>query len=138
MKVEIELNEQQLQMLITSVEIYARSLMSQNSIVADFLAQTVFEYDKKDPENAAKFNEWLENREQCSNYLKMAFDSLFVNKDKKSELCQNLIDMWNVLSHFQYENCVENKQYYDTRSCPPFQGGTEPLMTMKILEENNE
>ncbi len=51
MKLEVELTEEQLNLLILSTEMYARSLMNQPDMVADILAEDRFFYDKGDTEN---------------------------------------------------------------------------------------
>ena len=51
MRLEVELTEEQLNLLILSTEVYARSLMNQPDMVADILAEDRFFYDKGDPEN---------------------------------------------------------------------------------------
>lgn len=54
----------------------------------------------------------------------------------KSEACQNLIDIWRVLRHLQY-NISDNidKNLYDVRASKPYHGGTEPLMRVCVLEK---
>ena len=42
MRLEVELTEEQLNLLILSTEVYARSLMNQPDIVADILAEDRF------------------------------------------------------------------------------------------------
>ena len=51
MRLEVELTEEQLNLLILSTEVYARSLMNQPDMVADILAEDRFFYDKGDPGN---------------------------------------------------------------------------------------
>ena len=55
----------------------------------------------------------------------------------KSDTCQNLIDIWHVLRHLQY-NISDNidKNLYDVRSSEPLQGGTEPLMQIRVIEKS--
>ena len=64
----------------------------------------------------------------------MALNVMF-HDSYKSDTCQNLIDIWRVLRHFQY-NISDNidKSLYDVRASEPYHGGTEPLMRIRILE----
>lgn len=133
MKLEVEMTPEQLKLLILSTEVYARSLMNQPRLVADILADTVLSYNKEDPENDRKFKEWLEQRDIFTYKLEDALNTMF--KDGyKSDTCQNLIDIWHVLSHLQY-NLSGSSNSSDTRSSKPFQGGTEPLIQVRVLEK---
>ena len=55
---------------------------------------------------------------------------------KEGDICQNLIDIWHVLRHLQY-NISDNidKNLYDVRASEPYQGGTEPLMRVRVIEK---
>ena len=135
MKLEVEMTSEQLNLLILSTEIYARALMKQPDLVADILAEGRFFYDKEDPENDKKFNEWLEKREELTENLKVAFSVMFHNSCKSST-CQNLIDLWRVLRHIQYRISDNiDKSLCDVRTSEPYHGGTEPLMQVRILEK---
>ena len=89
MKLEVEMTEEQLNLLILSTEIYGRILMN-----------------------------------------------LMFRDSYKSDTCRNLIDIWRVLRHLQY-NISDNidKSLYDVRASEPYHGGTEPLMRVRILEK---
>ena len=101
MKLEVEMTEYQLNLLILSTEIYARTLMNQPDIVGDILAEDRFFYDKTDPENERKFYEWIEKRDELTENLRIAFNTMF-RDSYKSDTCQNLIDLWHVFRHLQY------------------------------------
>lgn len=61
-----------------------------------------------------------------------------LNRDSyKTDTCQNLIDLWRVLRHLQY-NISDNidKIPYDVRASEPYHGGTEPLMKIRIMDKN--
>lgn len=135
MKINVEMTEEHLNLLITSVEIYARSLMGQAGFVADILAEDKYSYDEKDPNNREKFDKWIRDREEMSKYLSVALCIMFGEFESKSNTCENLIDMWHVLRYLQYQLQIENKKLdpnsYDIRACKPFQVGTEPLMVIK-------
>ena len=135
MRLEVELTEEQLNLLILSTEVYARSLMNQPDMVADILAEDRFFYDKGDPENDKRFHEWIASRDELTEKLRAALNTMF-RDSYKSETCQNLIDIWRVLRHLQY-NISDNmdKSLYDVRASEPYHGGTEPLMQIRILEK---
>lgn len=56
-------------------------------------------------------------------------------EQKASDTCRNLIDIWRVLRHLQY-NISDNidKSLYDVRASEPYHGGTEPLMRVRVME----
>ena len=135
MKLEVEMTQEQLNLLILSTEVYARALMNQPDLVADILAEDRFFYDKEDPENDNRFHEWIAARDEFTEKLRAALNIMF-RDSYKSETCQNLIDIWRVLRHLQY-NISDNmdNSLYDVRASEPYHGGTEPLMRVRILEK---
>lgn len=135
MKLEMEMTEEQLNLLIISTEVYGRILMNQPDLVADIIAEDRFFYDKDDPDNDRRFHEWLKTRDELTEKLRAALNTMF-RDSYKSDTCQNLIDIWHVLRHLQY-NISDNidKNLYDVRASEPYQGGTEPLMQVRVIEK---
>ena len=135
MKLEVEMTEGQLNLLILSTEVYGRILMNQPDLVADIIAEDRFFYDKEDPENDRKFHEWIKARDELTEKLRTALNTMF-RDSYKSDTCQNLIDIWHVLRHLQY-NISDNidKNLYDVRASEPYQGGTEPFMQVRVIEK---
>ena len=136
MKLEMEMTEEQLNLLILSTEIYGRILMNQPDLVADIIAEDRLFYDKNNPKNDRRFREWLKDRDEMTEKLRAALNVMF-RDTYKSDTCQNLIDIWHVLRHLQY-NVSDNidKNLYDVRSSEPLQGGTEPLMQIRVIEKS--
>ena len=135
MKLEMEMTEEQLNLLILSTEVYGRILMNQPDLVADIIAEDRFFYDKEDPDNDRKFHEWIKARDELTEKLRAALNTMF-RDSYKSDTCQNLIDIWHVLRHLQY-NISDNidKNLYDVRASEPYQGGKEPLMKVRVIEK---
>ena len=136
MKLELEMTEEQLNLLILSTEVYGRILMNQPDMVADIIAEDRFFYDENDPENDRRFREWLKDRDEMTEKLRATLNVMF-RDTYKSDTCQNLIDIWHVLRHLQY-NISDNidKNLYDVRSSEPLQGGTEPLLQIRVIERS--
>ncbi len=136
MKLEVEMTQEQLNLLILSTEVYARALMNQPDLVADILAEDRFFYDKENPENDKRFHEWIAARDDFTEKLRAALNILF-RDSYKSETCQNLIDIWRVLRHLQY-NIFGNmdKSFYDVRAFEPYHGGTEPPINVKVIDKD--
>ena len=136
MKLEVEMTQEQLNLLILSTEVYARALMNQPDLVADILAEDRFFYDKEDPENDKRFHEWIAARDEFTEKLRAALNIMF-RDSYKSETCQNLIDIWRVLRHLQY-NISDNmdKSLYDVRAFEPYHGGTEPPIKVKVIDKD--
>ena len=110
--------------------------MNQPDLVADILAEDRFFYDKEDSENDTKFHEWLNSREELTEKLRDALNTMFRDA-YKSDTCRNLIDLWHVLRHLQYNFSDSiDKILYDVRASEPYQGGTEPLMKIRIMDKN--
>ena len=70
MKLEVEMTQEQLNLLILSTEVYARALMNQPNLVADILAEDRFFYDKEDPENDKRFPGWIAARDEFTEKLR--------------------------------------------------------------------
>ena len=135
MKLEVEMTEEQLNLLILSTEVYGRILMNQPDLVADIIAEDRFFYDKEDPDNDRKFHEWIKARDELTEKLRAALNTMF-RDSYKSDTCQNLIDIWHVLRHLQYNISDSiDKNHYDVRASEPYQGGTEPLMRVRVIEK---
>ena len=136
MKLEVEMTQEQLNLLILSTEVYARALMNQPDLVADILAEDRFFYDKEDPENGKRFNEWIAARDELTEKLRAALNIMF-RDSYKSATCRNLIDIWRVLRHLQY-NISDNidKSLYDVRASEPYHGGTEPPIKVKVIDKD--
>ena len=136
MKLEVEMTQEQFNLLILSTEVYARALMNQPDLVADILAEDRFFYDKEDPENDKRFHEWIAARDEFTEKLRAALNTIF-RDSYKSETCQNLIDIWRVLRHLQY-NISDNmdKSLYDVRAFEPYHGGTEPPIKVKVIDKD--
>ncbi len=136
MKLEVEMTQEQLNLLILSTEVYARALMNQPDLVADILAEDRFFYNKEDPENDRRFQEWINCRDELTEKLRGALNTMF-RDSYKSDTCQNLIDLWRVLRHLQYKISDNiDKSLYDVRASEPYHGGTEPLMKIRIMDKN--
>ena len=109
--------------------------VAQPYMVADILAEDRFFYDKGDPENDKRFHEWIAARDELTEKLRAALNTMF-RDSYKSESCQNLIDIWRVLRNLQYNISDSiDKSLYDVRASEPYHGGTEPLMQIRILEK---
>ncbi len=136
MKLEVEMTQEQLNLLILSTEVYARALMNQPDLVADILAEDRFFYDKEDPENDKRFHEWIAARDELTEKLRAALNIMF-RDSYKSATYRNLIDIWRVLRHLQY-NISDNidKSLYDVRASEPYHGGTEPPIKVKVIDKD--
>ena len=136
MKLEVEMTEEQLNLLILSTEVYGRILMNQPDLVADIIAEDRFFYDKDDPDNDRRFHEWLKTRDEMTEKLRVALNTMF-RDSYKSDTCQNLIDIWHVFRHLQYNiSDIIEKNLYDVRASEPYQGGTEPLMKIRLITKS--
>lgn len=136
MKLEVEMTQEQLNLLILSTEVYARALMNQPDLVADILAEDRFFYDKEDTENDKRFHEWIAARGEFTEKLRAALNTMF-RDSYKSGTCQNLIDIWRVLRHLQYiisDNM--DKSLYDVRAFEPYHGGTEPPIKVEVIDKD--
>ena len=75
------------------------------------------------------------SRDELMEKLRVALNVMF-HDSYKSDTCRNLIDIWRVLRHLQY-NISDNldKSLYDVRASEPYHGGTEPLIGVKLIDK---
>lgn len=133
MKLQIELSEEQLNLLINALEVNFRLMMNQGSIVADLLSilpdQEKFEA-KEDWDRA--FERYLVARDDASNVLNALSCILYGNSNHLPDEARRLSDMWSVLRNVQYQ--LHPHGGYDVRSAP-FQMSDLEMMKIKVLEE---
>ena len=134
MKLQIELSEEQLQLIINSLEVNFRLMMNQGSIVADLLSilpdQEKFE-EKEDWDRA--FERYLVARDDASNVLNALSHILYGNNNRLPDEAHRLTDLWSVLRNVQYQ--LHPHDGYDVRNRSPFQMSDLDLIKVKILEE---
>lgn len=136
MKLNIELNEEQMGLLINALEINFRIMMKQGNIVADLLAEYPDKLKCSD-EGAwnRAFEQYLTSRDNASSVLNALSEILYGNMTMPKD-AHRLSDMWSALRHAQYD-LHPHDDGYDTRSCPPIQLSDWDMIKVNIVSEEN-
>ena len=138
MKLEIELSEEQLKLIINALEVNFRLMMRQGNVVADLLSQIPDEskFDTDESYNRA-FHDYILRRNLSGQLLCLAANTLYDGSHVKTwipDSAHKLSDMWSVLRHTQYI-LRESGDVSDVRSYSPIQISDLELMKVKVLEE---
>lgn len=134
MKLEIELSEEQLKMIINALEVNFWLMMNQGNIVADLLSVFPDESKFKDKESWDRaLDSHILRRDICGKLLCVVANTLYYDA-KIQKSATRLSDMWSVLRHTQYK-LRESGDESDVRSYSPIQISDLDLIKVKILEK---
>lgn len=138
MKLEIELSEEQLKLIINALEVNFRLMMRQGNVVADLLSQIPDEskFDTDESYNRA-LHDYILRRNLSEQLLCLAANTLYDGSHVKTwitDSAHKLSDMWSVLRNFQYKLHASGDES-DVRSCDPIQLSELELIRAKILEK---
>lgn len=135
MKLQIELSEEQLALLINALEVNFRIMMEHGDNAADLLAELP---DKEKFQNKADwdkaFEDYLVRRDNAAEVIN-ALSRILYGKYQKSfpKNRDRLSDMWCVLRHAQYL-LHQHDDGYDVRSWEPVQMSDYDMIKVDILE----
>ena len=134
MKIQIDLTEEQLDLMINALEVTFRIMMKQGSIVADLLAEMPFKKDfsgERQWERA--FDRYLIERDVASKLMTSVADVLYGDyTNRLPEDAHRYSDIWSALRHLQYE--LHPHDGYDTRAYKPFALSDYPMMIVELVE----
>ena len=126
------INEKQAYAIKIALEEYIRLRMGQTLDLAESLASAGFIYNKKDPENAKKFNEYLKRRDDTQELLDQA---IRVSQPAKAwslpEECLVMEDIWQVIRHQLYLDRGGDPNGMSVDARMPLQMSQEPLPEMR-------
>lgn len=138
MKLQIELTENQLNILIDALESRFRWMLPQQSHIAiePLLCDVVPRKDGNDEKWHKAFNRWLDRKESAmfaaETLQHIIYGKPYVDKYPSHG---NVSDMWSVLRHTQWEMLDEKPEFFDVRGDEPIQLGDEPLMKVEVIEK---
>lgn len=144
MKLIIECEEEQAQIMINALEDYFRLRMGQELHMADSLARDTFKYNVDDPNNEKKFDEYIIRRENLECVYRSLIDVAYGRYGYRkasttTDDCRNASDIWSCLRHSIYVEDLARgkveKEYYDVRGQEPIRMGTLPLMKVEVKYE---
>lgn len=132
MKLVIECNEDQAQLIVQSLELAFRPLMNQWNDLANWLANDKYTYDLNNPNNDKLFDMHIQNRNALEEILETVGRINYGYKTQSSETARNILDIWSVIRHELYCADHDNTDSWDVRGCSPIQIGEFPLIKCEV------
>lgn len=133
MKIQIELTEEQLNLIINSLEITFRTMMGQGNIVADLLAEIPLKKNYEDDQRwYLAFNRYIIERNAASKVIN-ALSAVLWDYGKLPADAHRYSDMWSAFRHLQYQ--LHPHERYDTRESEPFAMSDYPMIKVELMEE---
>lgn len=132
MKITIECNEEQANLIVAALEDYFRLRMGQADHMAMTLADDTFIWDESNPENKRLFDKYIERKANLSYVYQALINIAYGNGLKNSDTCRNACDIWRCLSHELYMTSDCKKNDWDVRGNKPIQLGTIDLPKIEV------
>ena len=135
MNYNLTINKKQALLIKVALEEYFRIRMNQWSDLAEDLAIVGFTYNKDDPENDQKFDNYLRRREYTKAMLEQAMMAAQPQRAYEmipiSEECCVAHDIWQVIRHQLYLDNGGDPNGWVVDARPPLSVSDEPLPVMK-------
>lgn len=136
MKLQIELKEEQLSLLINALEVNFRLMMHQGSIAADLLAEFPIKDGMPDEKWKPMFERYLAHKEDAE-YLVTALSNVLYGSNyiRLPDDCHRLSDMWSAFRHAQWQLLGNPDDHSDVRSWKPFQMSDYPMIKVEVIDD---
>ena len=135
MKITIECNEEQADLMVAALEDYFRLRMGQNLHMAQSLADDTYKFDANNPDNECDFQEYIERRECLEHLYRQLITASYgrtYGGGGSSDACRNASDIWRCLRHELYMTSECKKNGWDVRGDKPIQLGTIDLPKIEV------
>ena len=131
-KITMTMTEEQLRLVNKAIEEYFRLRLGQFWDFADDVCEQGIDLSSENPNHEKVFDNYLVRR----NALKTSFETLFreltVNTGAKSQDCMDMIDMWETIRHWFWQQKTEDqRKEWTVDSNPPLHEGQYPLPVIK-------
>lgn len=132
MKIQIELTEEQLNLIINALEITFRTMMGQGFTVAILMSEIPRKADYDDEQIFKKNLDKCIMERDVAVKLINTLSSVLYGSDELPKNAHRYSDMWSALRHLQYQ--LHPHDGYDTRKSEPFQMSDYPMMKVELIE----
>lgn len=132
MKITIECNEEQADLMVAALEDYFRLRMGQADHMAQSLADDTFKWDESNPENKRLFDNYIVRRENLECVYQALINMAYGNRFKSPDACLNACDIWRCLRHELYMSSDCKKNGWDVRGDKPRKLGTIDLPKIEV------
>lgn len=131
MKITIECNEEQADLMVAALEDYFRLRMGQADHMAMSLAGDTFKWDESNPENKRLFDEYIERKANLFYVYQALIKIAHVDRIRRTDAL-NASDIWRCLSHELYMTSDCEKSDWDVRGDKPIKLGTLDLPRIEV------
>ena len=131
-KVTITMTDEQLRLVNRALESYFRTRMGQFWDYADDVCMYGVDLSADNPCNDKLFDNYITRRNSLKSIMENVFQSLTFNTCKKSQDCMDIIDIWQTVRYWFWQQKPENERSdWSVDSTPPLCEGQYPLPTIE-------
>lgn len=134
MKYILEITEKQAEIIKIATEEYFRLRMNQWFDFAANIALS-YRYDKNDPDNARKFNAYINRRNESQELFEKAFRVAQPDYQRKTDEMAIAEDIWQVLRHRLYLDRGGDPNGWNVDARKPIKMSDEPLPKISEIEQ---
>lgn len=131
----LELSEKQAEIIKIALEEYFRLRLNQWFDFATNIALCGYEYDKNDPENDKKFDDYINRRNESQELFEKAFQIAQPNYQLKTVEMMIAEDIWQVIRHKLYIDRGGDPNGWCVDARKPLKMSDEPLPKMKGIND---
>lgn len=135
MKYILKLSEKQAEIIKIALEEYFRLRMNQWFDFATNIALCGYEYDKSDPDNDRKFDDYINRRNESQELFEKAFRTAQPNYQMKTDEMMIAEDIWQVIRHKLYLDRGGDPNDWCVDAREPIKMSDEPLPKMERTKE---
>ena len=131
----LELSEKQAEIIKIALEEYFRLRLNQWFDFATNIALCGYEYDKNDPENDKKFDDYINRRNESQELFEKAFRIAQPNYQLKTVEMMIAEDIWQVIRRKLYIDRGGDPNGWCVDARKPLKMSDEPLPKMKGIND---
>lgn len=131
----LELSEEQAEIIKIALEEYFRLRMNQWFDFATNIALCGYEYDKSDPDNDRKFDDYINRRNESQELFEKAFRIAQPNYQLKTDEMMIAEDIWQVIRHKLYLDRGGDPNGWSVDAREPIKLSDETLPKMERTKE---
>lgn len=131
-KVSITLTDEQLRLVNKAIEEYFRLRLGQFRDFADDVCADGVDFSPANENHETLFNNYIVRRNTMHATFEALFRQLTINDGRKSQDCIDLIDIWETVRHWFWEQIpADERPSWTVDSTPPLHEGQYPLPIIK-------
>lgn len=136
MRYTFEISEEQAEIIKIALEEYFRLRLNQWFDFATNIALCGYEYDKNDPGNDKKFNDYINRRNESQELFEKAFRTAQPNYQMKTDEMMIAEDIWQVMRHRMYLDRGGDPNGWSVDAREPIKLSDETLPKMEVFDSD--